>query len=463
MYCDTIVAQCTPSGTGALALIRISGPQAINAIGASLAHLSSRQTLSAVPTHTIHHGYVVDTNNDPIDEVMFFVMHAPRTFTGEQTLEISCHNNPFIINAIIARAIQAGARLAQPGEFSRQALENGKMNLMQAEGIKELIHAQTQEALKISLQQISGSLSARMQTLEKPLLQAIALCEASFEFLEEDMSFYEQICELLTITLTEIQQLTLLFDQQKQIRDGIRIALIGSVNAGKSSLFNALIGKNRAIVTSIAGTTRDSIEYGLYEQGHYWTVVDTAGLRITQDTIEQEGIERSYQEARGADLILLVLDGTRHPRNPEELALYRDCINRYPEKTILVVNKIDQMTDRMKEATTIELVDWSALYASAQTGSGITELKQHIAIKIAALFDSTTTSCPFLLNKRHYNLLLSCQDEITKAQEILSGKAEYELISLHLQKALALLSELTGKSITQNAMDAIFKDFCVGK
>ena len=331
---DTIVAQCTPTGSGALALIRVSGPQAFSLVtqcsklsnvptnlltnqsANPFTHLSTPKTILTLPSHTIAHGFIIEpqkTNRTKnickIDEVLFFVMHAPRTFTGEHTVEISCHNNIFIIEKIIHILIQLGARLAQPGEFSRRAVENGKIDLLQAEAINELIHANSQQAIQQSLAQVTGTLSLFVHQLEKKTLKILALCEASFEFLEEEINFSDQIRELVSDLLETIRIVQTSNEQQRQLREGVRIAIIGSVNAGKSSLFNTLVGKNKAIVTPIPGTTRDLIESGLYQDGVYLTLVDTAGLRNTEDIIEKEGIERAYREAHIADLVLLVSDG----------------------------------------------------------------------------------------------------------------------------------------------------------
>lgn len=453
MNTDTIVAQCTPVGTGALALLRISGPHACQ-IAHSAARLSSKIALIDVPSHTIHHGWVVH-NDQVLDEVLFFVMHAPRTFTGEHTVEISCHNNPFIIENIIHALVSLGARVAFPGEFSRQAVENEKLDILQAEAIKELIHAQSQESLKLSLQQLRGSFSSAIKELEHPMIQAIGLCEASFEFLEEDMDFSEQLFELLSAIKTKTSVLLTLFDQQKQIRDGVRIALIGSVNVGKSSLFNALLGKKRAIVTDIAGTTRDVIEASFYDNGLYWTLIDTAGLRTTNDTIEQEGIERSYREAQSADIILLVFDQSRSLTQDEQV-IYNNILELYPEKALLISNKCD-----LNRTSPAFFNNKKAHNVSAQQENGIAELKNILAQKISDLMGQAQS--PYLVNKRHTHLLFSFNQEVEQALYLLKNQPDYELISLHLQKGLALISELTGKTISEKAMDAVFKDFCVGK
>ncbi len=457
MNIDTIVAHCTPSGSGAIALLRISGSQAFSIVN-SCAHLSSGKSLSSVETHTIHHGWVVDHNGTKLDEVLFLAMRGPRTFTGEDTIEITGHNNQFLIETLIARIIACGARPAQPGEFTRTAVENNKIDILQAEAINELIHANSQQGLKHALNQLEGSLSQQLALLEKKVLQIIGLCEASFEFLEEDVDFSEQMREQIQETLETIAHLKKNFDQQQLVRQGVRIALVGTVNAGKSSLFNTLIGKNRAIVTSIAGTTRDVIEAGSYQNGMYWTFVDTAGLRNTDDIIEKEGIERSYQEAQNADLVLLVNDASRLLTDAEKL-VYETILSSYPKKTILVHNKID--VPSLQASLRSESACLATIPVSTKTLEGIETLHQTIT-KVVCEFVAKT-DCPFLLNKRHMTLLTSFENKLLTVSDLLKGVIEYELVAYHLKDALSVLTELTGKSVSEKAMDMIFRDFCIGK
>ncbi|MCF7900241.1 tRNA uridine-5-carboxymethylaminomethyl(34) synthesis GTPase MnmE [Candidatus Babeliales bacterium] len=451
MITDTIVAQCTPQGSGALALLRISGPDAIT-IASICARLSSKKNLKNVSTHTIHHGWITNNNNEILDEVMFFVMHGPRTFTGETTVEITTHNNPFIVQNVLERILQCGARIAHNGEFTRQSVENGKRDLIQAEAINELIHANSQQVLQQSLKQMDGSFSNWIQELEKGLLKLISLCEASFEFLEEDIDFTPQIEAALITILSKIENLKKSFDIQQQLRQGIRIALVGSVNTGKSSLFNALIKKDRAIVTSIAGTTRDSIEAGMYSNGTYWTFIDTAGLRKTNNIVEKEGIERSFLEAKLADIVLLVWDGSR-VMTTEEKAVYAEILTTYKEKTLLASNKFDAP---QKKNSLFE----NAFFVSTQSGDGIEKLNVTIQEKAEKLFKQD--SSPFLLNKRHYSLLVNCENELNIIINMLKSP-EYELIAHHLRHALSSLIELTGKSVTEKVFNTIFNDFCIGK
>jgi tRNA modification GTPase len=449
-----IIAQCTPSGSGAIALLRLSGDNAFF-VADAISTLKSNKKISNTLTHTIHYGCVVDSNKTIIDHVLFLVMHGPHTFTGENTVEITCHNNPFIINNIINAAISAGARIAQQGEFSRRAVLNNKIDITQAEAINDLIHAHTQHALKKSLAQLQGSFSHWVTSIEKQLIKALALSEASFEFLdEENMEFNQQIREIIQSVLTDITKLKTTFNQQQQIRQGIRIAIIGSVNAGKSSFFNALLNQDRAIVTNIAGTTRDVIEAGLYKNDNYWTLIDTAGLRTTNDIIEQIGITRSHEEAQKADIILLVFDGSQE-LSAHELAVYHDIIEHYNKKIIIIKNK----TDLPQYNHSFD--DYKPLTFSSTTKENVLAIESAIQEKINALFASIES--PFLLNQRHNNALLSLEHTLHTMLPMLTGNVSYELVSYELQNVLAVLSELTGKTISEAGMDAVFREFCVGK
>lgn len=453
---ETIIAQCTPQGRGALALLRLSGNDALQ-IASNLCRLASRKRLDEVSSHTVHAGWIVDQNNNHIDQVMFIVMHAPRTFTGEHVVEITCHNNQFIIEAIVQRVLACGARIAQEGEFAKRAYLNKKIDLVQAEAINELIHANTQQALKQSLAQLEGSLSHHITRLEQEIYKALALSEASFEFLDEEIDFGIQIKHLIESLLKEINILKQNFDQQQHIRQGIRIALIGSVNAGKSSIFNALLGKNRAIVTDIAGTTRDVIEAGVYRDGTYWTLVDTAGLRETNDVIEQEGIKRSLHEAQLADIILLVYDHSKQ-LGQHEIEIYTDIAHRYAHKILIVKSKADLLPSGEELCLPS---DSAHLDTSVHQQSTVCQLEAGIKSKIEAILSNA--QAPFLLNQRQFNLILGLEKKLCALLPMLQEHIPYELVSYHLKEALADFAELTGKSITDQGMDTIFRTFCIGK
>ena len=451
---QAIVAQCTPRGSGALAIIRISGINAFD-VTQKISALESKQLITTLPSHTIHYGWVIDDNQDPIDQLLFLLMRGPRTFTGQDTVEITPHNNQFIIDAIIQRAVLAGARVAQEGEFSKRAVLNGKIDLLQAEAINELIHANTQMSLKQSLSQLTGSFSHWISLIEKDLVKCIALSEASFEFIEEaDVTFEDTVRTLLHGICERIQSLKQNFDQQQQLRQGVRIAVIGSVNAGKSSLFNALVKKDRAIVTNVAGTTRDVIEAGLYKNGTYRTLIDTAGIRQANNVIEQEGIRRSHIEAKLADIVLLVYD-TSCEMSIQEVKLYQQLYDEHRHKVIPIANKVDLL-----KCVDGSLPD-SALAVSVKNNMNINRVEAKIEDMIGRLFSGLQS--PFLLNQRQYTLLLSLEKNIQTVCQVLDDQKAFELVSYHLNDSLSQVSELTGKTVSEQAMDAVFKEFCVGK
>jgi tRNA modification GTPase len=452
---QTIIAQCTPQGNGAIALIRMSGEEAI-AIATRMSRLTNKQILTEKPSHTIHYGSIHDQGKT-IDHVIFFIMRAPKTFTGQNTVEISCHNNQFIVQSIIACAIKHGARIAQPGEFTKRAVLQKKIDLIQAEAINELIHAHSQESLKLSLSQLKGSLSQRISQIENTLIKALAIAEASFEFVDDDLEvdFAQEIQELVLNSYNNVKNLVQQFSQQKQIRNGIKIACIGSVNAGKSSLFNALVGTDRAIVTNIPGTTRDTIEEGLYVNGRYWSLVDTAGLRETTHLIEQQGIKRSLAQAQEADIILLVFDTSKR-QTSQDKSLYSSLVNQYRTKIICVLNKYD-----LKRKSKPILKDITTVSVSAKTGYQIDVLHKTIEEKIEETLQKYHS--PFLLNQRHVHILLSVSQELEHIYKNLSQNIGYEILAVHIKDTLILLMELTGKSVTEKALDKVFKDFCIGK
>ncbi len=452
-----IVACCTARGAGAIALIRVSGIGTLTIVD-RIANLPSGLLISQVPTHTVQYGFVVDADGKKIDTVLFLVMHGPRTFTGHDTVEITAHNNPFLIDAIIDAALKAGAHSAQPGEFSKRAVLAGKMDLLQAEALHEFIQAGTMQSLKASYAQLAGSLSREIAAIEKKLLHALALSNASFEFIEEENLEFGIMVRALVIEIkNQVNRLLDQFPLQQQLKEGARIALVGSVNAGKSSLFNALLGVKRAIVTPIAGTTRDVIEAGLYRHGEHQTIIDTAGIRCTQDMIEKEGIERSQLEAAKADIVLVIIDLTR-VLSSEESATYNHLIHTHHDKIIVVYTKAD-----LPHTTTYQVPDTiPTLTVSIHKTETVTTLMNTIdSIRHNKLAQGNAT--PYLLNQRHMRLLESLQEKLTALLSTIEMGIHYEILSHHLHDALVTISELTGKSVSEASMDAIFKEFCVGK
>lgn len=451
---EAIVAQATPVGSGAIAMIRISGNNAIAVVDA-VAQLPGNKSLVEQTSHTIHYGWVVDQDNQHVDQVLFLLMKAPRTFTGQDVVEITCHNNQIIVEQIIDQLIMAGARVAEAGEFTKRAVLHEKIDLVQAEAINDLIHAQTSVAVKASLQQLDGSFSSWISKFERRLIELIGLCEASFEFIDEEMTFDEQIKSKLDALQIDIAQILETFDKQQYVKEGVRIALVGAANAGKSSLFNALLNKQRAIVTNIAGTTRDSIEAGMFLEGSNVTFIDTAGIRKTTDVIELHGIDRSFQEAAQADIVILVFDAG-YEYSLEEQKQYQEIVELYGHKTIVVQNKIDQGSGNFDFVKKEDVVS-----VSAQQGTHVSQLRQIIVDKVQDLLKQGQSPC--LLNMRQYNLLLQLHQFLQQIQTSIVNHIEYEIIAMELKQSIEKLSELTGKTVSENAMDAVFKDFCVGK
>ncbi len=457
---QAIVALCTPRGSGAIALIRISGNNAF-AVAAAIASFSSQLSIADAATHTIHHGMVIDpATGKTIDEVLFLIMRAPRTFTGEDTIEITCHNNPFIIEHIINASVQAGARVALPGEFTKRAFYHGKLDLVQAEALNDLIHAQTEFGLKQSMSQLRGTLSKALVELEAELVALLGYAEASFEFLDEeqrDINFVAIVNQRLQDVIARVANLQQHFALQKQIRQGVRVALVGSVNAGKSTLFNALVGQDRAIVTPIAGTTRDTIECSVYRDGVFWLFVDTAGIRQTADIVEQYGIERSRAEARQADVVIIVVDASRE-LSAQEQNVYDDLVTLAPEKGLLVYNKIDTTGTHFLPKTAWQL-PWFAV--SAQKHIGLDMLQNAILEKIQSLFAQAKS--PYLLNQRQFNVLAEIASELDLIAKSFGDGVHYELLAYRLKELIEKLSALTGKNVTEHVLDMVFNEFCVGK
>lgn len=511
---QTIIAHSTPSGAGALALIRISGPDAL-IIANEFVRLPSKQSLIDLPSHTVWYAHAITKQsfNHPtthslptmtssfhidasaknnaatsttldsrlnasdrkttdttaslpkntiedrapltiIDHVMITIMRAPRTFTGHDTVEITCHNNPFIIQDIITQGIRHGARMAQPGEFTKQAFFNKKIDLLQAEAVSELIHANNQTVLKKSLADVRGSFSHWVHSIEQELITCLALSDASFEFLDDELSFGADIRKRLESLTQQLTDLTRTFSTQKIVREGVRIALIGAVNAGKSSLFNAITKQNRAIVSDQAGTTRDVIEAGLYHQAQYWTLVDTAGIRQTNDLIEQEGVTRSYEQAHLADIVLLIIDQSR-PHTDQEKNVYENLFEKYGYKSIVVFTK----TDLPQGITNIS---FTGIPLSCHNHENVHALITLIQQKIDGI--QKTGHAPFLLNQRHIQHLHTLDQKLSHIMSLLvSPSPDYEIISYELKAALEPLAELTGKTINEQTLDTIFKEFCIGK
>jgi tRNA modification GTPase len=460
---DAIVACCTARGVGAVALVRVSGDGAFEVVD-RVAHLSGGVRFADLATHTIHYGQIRHPEDGRmLDEVLFLVMRAPRTFTGHDTIEITCHGNPWIVQHIIDACILAGARQAERGEFTRQALENNKIDIVQAEAIHELIVAQSEQSVALALRQVRGALSSYVHEVEQQIVRLLAVVEASFEFVEEeqaDLAYAGLVAKEYSVLLEQLSRLMVDLDRQRHVRQGFRVSCIGSVNAGKSTLFNALIGRNRSIVSDVAGTTRDVVDATITCFGSMLTIVDTAGIRSSGDVVEKIGIERSHEEAVLADIILLVVDVSR-PINQFEWGLYVDLASVHAHKTILIKHKIDAVVvgsvieklDSLKISTVVE--------ASGLSGFGIDSIMAALERKIQQLSESSTP--PFMLNERHAGIIKSVHQLIVAVEPFLWPQPKYELAAMYLRDGLQNFVHMTGRNVTETVLDQVFISFCIGK
>jgi tRNA modification GTPase len=462
---DTIVAQCTAPGAGALALIRLSGDRA-REYAAAVASCS--EALVEARSHTISYGFILSAGREPIDQVLFLVMDAPRTFTGQDVVEITCHNNQFVVQAIIDRLCEVGARVAKPGEFSQRAVLNNKMDLLQAEALHELITAPSEAMARASLAQLKGSLSHAVAEIEQQLVHLAAHLEAHFEFSEEehmDLDFDRIITDRFSQVLSYFETVLAGASAVQHLKEGVRIALIGSVNAGKSTLLNALAGKDRAIVSAQAGTTRDSIEVGMSSRGYSWTFIDTAGLRQTNDVIEQEGIVRSYRAADEADVVVMVLDASAE--SSEALAaLQADLYERYKEKAVVVVTKADaeKKAEFASHLTALfsSSFDGNVHFVNVHESWGVGELRTALYERVQACYQ--TVSAPFVLNTRQLALITTAYKQVGEVFEsVQKGDQPHEILAHRVHVILEGICELSGHTVSERVMDTVFSTFCIGK
>jgi tRNA modification GTPase len=460
---DTIAAIATPLGEGGLAVLRISGAEAL-AIADKIFAPEGKKSLkpSAAPTHTIHFGKIV-RDGKTIDEVLLAVMRAPRTFTREDTVEISCHGGILPAKLVLDAILTSGARLAEPGEFTRRAFLNGRIDLAQAEAVADLIHSRTELALAAANEQLAGKLSQRINQLRDDLLHTLAHVEAHIDFPEEDIApdTRGQLLKRLEDGVAFITELLRTANEGQILRRGIRAAIVGRPNTGKSSLLNQLLGRDRAIVSPIPGTTRDTIEETANIRGLPVVFIDTAGLRETHDEIEVEGIRRSRQSLAQAELILHVLDAGE-PLTREDQNYFAEFAGK---KRILVRNKID-LPAKWQWPPAMNGFDSSTLAApldvSCATGQGIEPLKDAIKETVWS-GEVKAEMLQVMINSRHQDALNRARAAALRSIDALRGNATLELVALDLRIAVAAVGEIVGKTTTEDLLDSIFGQFCIGK
>ena len=451
---DTIVALATPPGIGAIGVIRLSGENSIIIVDA----LFNGKDLLRQASHTLHVG-ILRNDNEELDEVVVSLYKAPRSYTGENIVEISCHGSPFIQQQIIAACIQKGARLAKPGEFTQRAFLNGKMDLTQAEAVADVIAAHSMAAKQTALKQLRGGFSFDLKELRDQLIGFAALIELELDFSQEDVEFADrlQLEQLITVLTESATQLMHSFNLGNVIKNGVNVAIIGKPNAGKSTLLNALLNEERAIVSEIAGTTRDTIEEVLNINGVLFRLIDTAGIREhSADRIENLGIERSKQNAAKADIIIHLTDLTDN----DQLGI--TWLRQYGEKVIEVYNKYDQISTANLHANASAANPTLGIYISAKNKEGIETLKSVMYER--AIGETIQTENTIVTNARHYAALqkvLECLNDIkTGMDNNLTG----DLLAPDIRRCLHYLGEITGQVETdRDILGTIFGKFCIGK
>ncbi|MDC3417726.1 tRNA uridine-5-carboxymethylaminomethyl(34) synthesis GTPase MnmE [Aquibacillus salsiterrae] len=455
---DTIAAISTPIGEGAIAIVRLSGEEAITIAN----RLFDGINIEGVTSHTIHYGKIVDpATNEVAEEVMVTVMRGPKTFTREDVVEINCHGGLASVNRLLELALAEGARLAEPGEFTKRAFLNGRIDLSQAEAVMDLIRAKTDRAMNVALKQMDGHLSKLIQTLRQELLETVAHVEVNIDYPEyddvEEMS-HEMMMEKSKRVLKEIERLLQMAKQGKILREGLSTAIIGRPNVGKSSLLNALVHENKAIVTDIPGTTRDVIEEYVNVRGVPLRLVDTAGIRETEDIVEKIGVERSRKVLKESDLILLVLN-YGDELLAEDINLFKAVEGL---QVIVIVNKtdLDQKIDLDKVH---HLAKGNPVITTALIEEkGIDELEQAIADTFFA-GELDAGDLTYVSNVRHIQLLKQAKQALTDAMNGVEQGIPIDLVQIDVTRTWELLGEIVGDTVHESLIDQLFSQFCLGK
>lgn len=457
---DTIAAISTPPGEGAIGIVRLSGEDAL-AIADRLYQAGSKK-LSDVESHTINYGHIHNPKTDEvIDEVMVTVMRAPRTFTKEDVVEINCHGGVISVNRILQTVLQNGARMAEPGEFTKRAFLNGRIDLSQAEAVMDLIRAKTDRAMDVALRQLDGDLSKLIRNIRQIILNTLAEVEVNIDYPE-----YDDVEEVTTKLLKEktievkdhVEQLLRTAQQGKILREGLETAIIGRPNVGKSSLLNRLVREEKAIVTDIAGTTRDTIEEYVNINGVPLKLVDTAGIRDTDDVVERIGVERSRKALQEADLILLLINQSEQLTQED-----KDLLNATQEMNrIILLNK----SDLTAKVTPIDLMDWSkpeqVIATSMLEQIGLDQLEK----QIAEMFFSGETGeqdATYISNVRHIALLHDAVESLDEVLEGIDADMPVDLVQIDFTHAWELLGEITGDTVQDELLTQLFSQFCLGK
>ncbi len=454
---STIAAVSTPAGVGGIAVVRVSGAQALPVCDRLFVSPSGKK-LAEQKANTAHFGKIA-FEDAVLDEVVVTVFRAPRSFTGEDTVEISCHGSTYIQQQILQALISSGAHMAQPGEFTLRAFLNGKMDLAQAEAVADLIASSTRAMHRVALQQMRGGYSDEIRALRDKLLHFASLLELELDFSDEDVEFAnrDQLKNLLHEILRVIEKLTASFSVGNAIKKGVPVAIVGSPNVGKSTLLNALLNDEKALVSDVAGTTRDAIEDTITLGGVLFRFIDTAGVRHSTDFVENLGIERTYDKMGKASIVILLLDATR-PETLESVERIQPRLS--PEqKLIVAVNKVDSPSIQQFNNSTIQQLSYLSL--SAKNKTGLHELEQRL-LELAAI-PSNPVSDSIVSNVRHYEAFTHAQRALSQALNGLSIGLTEELIAFEIREAIQHLSSIIGDISDNDILGNIFEKFCIGK
>ncbi|MFC2104812.1 tRNA uridine-5-carboxymethylaminomethyl(34) synthesis GTPase MnmE [Bacteroidota bacterium] len=458
---DIICAISTPQGNGAIAVIRLSGDESIALCDKVFKTITNKRLIDQ-PANTIHYGTLHDSEKI-IDEVVISIFKNPHSYTGEDVVEISCHGSVYIQQQILQLLIRNGARLAKPGEFTLRAFINGKMDLSQAEAVADVIASSSASSHKVAIQQMRGGFSSEIVNLRDRLLNFISLLELELDFSEEDVEFADrkQLDELLNNIHNLIQKLLKSFDLGNVIKNGVPVAIVGHTNVGKSTLLNKILNEEKAIVSEIAGTTRDVIEDVINIEGIAFRFIDTAGIRDTVDTIETIGIERTYDRISKASIVLLIVDATEDTTNIEKaIKTVEDKLGDSDKKLIVVVNKIDQATIDYNFNKILRDKD-VVVKISAKTGENINQLIEELltVVNLSALNHNEV----IVTNARHYEALEKASESLQRAIDGLNSGVTGDFLAQDIREALHYLGEITGEITTDEVLGNIFKNFCIGK
>ena len=464
---DTIVAPATLPGTGAISIVRISGPDCFRLVDAVVQ--LKKGTISESEAYTIHFGEIPE-----LDDVLVSVFRAPHSYTGEDSVEVSCHASRYIVEELVRRLLAAGCRMAGPGEFTRRAFMNGKMDLAQAEAVADIISSKTAAAHRVAFNQLRGGFSTELASLRGELVEMTSLLELELDFSEEEVEFADRtrLLDLMDRTRSHVLRLADSFKYGNAVKNGVPVAIVGATNVGKSTLLNALVGEDRALVSDIAGTTRDTVEEVINLEGIPFRFIDTAGIRATDETVEQMGIERTFRKISEAEIVIGMIDVTAQDSTiKSNLEMMVSKVDFDTQKLVLCLNKVDlgDKTDVNKNVSMIndfvtslekEIV---TLKLAAKHGLGVSELRSALSNLESHLIPNSDTT--FVTNIRHYESLCQTAESLAAARQALTSGIPSDLVAEDLRRAISSLNQILGQDLIdpESVLHNIFRNHCIGK